>query len=52
MNIKPITTEKYLTFGIITKKPIKKIYAENCWNEISEGAFKAQNTGLSKGINK
>ena len=43
MNIKPITihpTEKYLTFGITTKKPIKRIYADNCWNEISEGKFK------------
>ena len=43
MNIKPITipaTEKYLTFGITTKKPIKRVYAPNCWNEISEGKFK------------
>ena len=43
MNIKPITippTEKYMTFGITTKKPTKRIYASNCWNEISEGAFK------------
>jgi len=44
MNIKPInippTTEKYLTFGITTKKPIKKYYSANCWNEISEGAYK------------
>lgn len=43
MDIKPITilpTEKYLIFGITTKGPTKKIYAENCWNEISEGKFK------------
>lgn len=43
MNIKPITippTEKFLSFGITTKGPIKKIYAPNCWNEVSEGRFK------------
>ena len=28
------------TFGITVKKPVKKIYAPNCWNEVSEGQFK------------
>lgn len=42
MEIKPIqpTTDKYLTFGITTKQPIKKIYAPGCWNEVSEGKYK------------
>lgn len=40
MNIKPIQPTNDITFGIMTKKPIKKIYYPSCWNEISEGAFK------------
>jgi len=42
MDIKPIqpTTEKYFTFGITTKPPVKKYYLPKCWNEVSEGAYK------------
>jgi hypothetical protein len=43
MDIKPTTTlptDKYLTFGITIKKPIKKVYYPNCWNEVSEGKIK------------
>ena len=46
MNIKPI--QNYyeddrpwlVRFGITTKKPFKKYYAHNCWNEITEGKYK------------
>ena len=45
MNIKPIHTSYYeddrpMLFKMMTKKPSKKVYAPNCWNEISEGKFK------------
>lgn len=44
MNIKPIhsyyTDDRPTLFRMTTKKPSKKFYAPNCWNEISEGKFK------------
>ena len=47
MNIKPINKpmsyyqdERPMLFRMTTKKPFKRYYAPNCWNEISEGAYK------------
>lgn len=45
MNIKPIQRQYYkddrpLLFKMTTKKPYKKFYFFDCWNEISEGKFK------------
>lgn len=45
MKIKPIskpyhTDDRPILFRMLVKKPIKKFYYPNCWNEVSEGKFK------------
>ena len=44
MNIDPLILSPFKfykpTFGILSKPPIKKVYAPNCWNEVLEGEYK------------